>query len=147
MTYWPWSLLSQKAPLPEKYLTGAPDAVFDNPFGQGSFGPEVKAEYIETYRDPARVHAICEEYRAAATLDIEHDKADQKEGRRIKCPMLHLWASGGPLDTFYEQNGGALGIWKKWADNVQGRAVKGGHFFPEENPTDTTELLTKFLSA
>ena len=147
MTYWPWSLLSQKAPLPEKYLIGAPDAVFDNPFGQGSFGPEVKAEYIETYRDPARVHAICEEYRAAATLDIEHDKADQKEGRRIKCPMLHLWASGGPLDTFYEQNGGALGIWKKWADNVQGRAVKGGHFFPEENPTDTTELLTKFLSA
>ena len=147
MTYWPWSLLSQKAPLPEKYLIGAPDAVFDNPFGQGSFGPEVEAEYIETYRDPARVHAICEEYRAAATLDIEHDKADQKEGRRIKCPMLHLWASGGPLDTFYEQNGGALGIWKKWADNVQGRAVKGGHFFPEENPTDTTELLTKFLSA
>ncbi|MGO4509870.1 alpha/beta hydrolase [Bradyrhizobium sp. MOS001] len=147
MTYWPWSLLSQKAPLPEKYLIGAPDAVFDNAFGQGSFGPEVKAEYTETYRDPARVHAICEEYRAAATLDIEHDKADQKEGRRIKCPMLHLWASGGPLDTFYEQNGGALGIWKKWADNVQGRAVKGGHFFPEENPTDTTELLTKFLSA
>ncbi|WP_445222409.1 alpha/beta fold hydrolase [Bradyrhizobium sp. Pa8] len=147
MTYWPWSLLSQKAPLPEKYLIGAPDAVFDNPFGQGSFGPEVRAEYIETYRDPARVHAICEEYRAAATLDIEHDKADQKEGRRIKCPMLHLWASGGPLDTFYEQNGGALGIWKKWADNVQGRAVNGGHFFPEENPTDTTELLTKFLSA
>ena len=73
MTYWPWILLSQKAPLPEKYLSGAPDAVFDNPFGQGSFGPEVRAEYTETYRDPARVHAICEEYRAAATLDIEHD--------------------------------------------------------------------------
>ena len=67
MTYWPWILLSQKAPLPEKYLSGAPDAVFDNPFGQGSFGPEVRAEYTETYRDPARVHAICEEYRAAAT--------------------------------------------------------------------------------
>ena len=144
MTYWPWSLLSQKAPLPEKYLLGAPDAVFDNPFGQGSFGPEVRAEYIETYRDPARVHAICEEYRAAATLDIEHDKADRKESRRITCPMLHLWAAGGPLDTFYEQDGGALGIWRKWADNVQGQAIKGGHFFPEENPTETTELLTKF---
>lgn len=103
MTYWPWSLLSQKAPLPEKYLLGAPDAVFDNPFGGGSFGPEVKAEYIETYRDPTRVHAICEEYRAAASLDIEHDKADQKASRRITCPMLHLWAAGGPLDTFYGQ--------------------------------------------
>ena len=146
MTYWPWSLLSQKAPLPEKYLAGAPGAVFDNPFGQGSFGPEVRAEYTETYRDPTRVHAICEEYRAAATLDIEHDKADQKEGRRITCPMLHLWASGGPLDTFYGQDGGALGIWRKWANDVHGQAIKGGHFFPEENPTDTTGLLTKFLS-
>jgi len=147
MTYWPWSLLSQKAPLPEKYLSSAPGAVFDNPFGQGSFGHEVRAEYIETYRDPTRVHAICEEYRAAATLDIEHDKVDQKESRRITCPMLHLWASGGPLDTFYEQEGGALGIWRKWADNVNGQALKGGHFFPEENPTETTELLKKFLSA
>jgi haloacetate dehalogenase len=129
MTYWPWSLLSQRAPLPEKYLGGAPGAVFDNPFGQGSFGPEIRAEYTETYRDPARVHAICEEYRAASTLDIEHDKADQKEGRRITCPMLHLWASGGPLDTFYEQDGGALCIWRKWADNVHGQALKGGHFW------------------
>jgi haloacetate dehalogenase len=147
MTYWPWSLLSQKAPVPETYLLGAPGAVFDNAFGHGSFGPEVKAEYIETYRDPARVHAICEEYRAAATMDIEHDKADQKASRRITCPMLHLWAAGGPLDTFYEQDGGALGIWRKWADNVQGQAIKGGHFFPEENPAETTELLKKFLSA
>ncbi len=59
----------------------------------------------------------------------------QKEGRRIKCPMLHLWASAGRRIHSTQQNGGALGIWKKWADNVQGRAVKGGHFFPEENPT------------
>ena len=147
MTYWPWSLLSQKAPVPEKYLLGAPGAVFDNAFGQGSFGPEVRAEYVDTYLDLARVHAICEEYRAAATLDIEHDQADQKESRRITCPMLHLWAAGGPLDTFYEQDGGALGIWRKWADNVHGQAIKGGHFFPEENPTETTELLNRFLSA
>jgi haloacetate dehalogenase len=146
MTYWPWSLLSQNAPLPEKYLLGAPDAVFDNPFGGGSFGPEVKAEYVAMYRDPTRVHAICEEYRAAADLDIEHDKADQKESRRITCPMLHLWAAGGPLDTFYGQEGGPLGIWRRWANNVQGQAIKGGHFFPEENPTETTELLKSFLS-
>jgi haloacetate dehalogenase len=147
MNWWPWTLLMQNAPLPEKYLLGAPDAAFDNPLGQGSFGPEVKAEYLETYRDPTRVHAICEEYRAAAGLDIEHDKADQKASRRITCPMLHLWAAGGPLDTFYEKDGGALGIWRKWADNVQGQAVTGGHFFPEENPTKTMELLKKFLSA
>jgi haloacetate dehalogenase len=146
MTFWPWSLLSQKAPLPEKYLVAAPDAVFDNPFGAGSFSPDVKAEYMQTYRDPVRAHAICEEYRAAAGLDIEHDKVDQRESRRITCPMLHLWAAGGPLDTFYEQEGGPLGIWRKWANNVQGQAIKGGHFFPEENPTETTELLKRFLS-
>jgi haloacetate dehalogenase len=147
MNWWPWSLLMQKAPLPEKYLLGAPDAAFDNPLGEGSFGPEIKAEYLETYRDPERVHAVCEEYRAAAGIDIEHDKKDREESRKIACPMLHLWSAGGPLDTFYEKDGGALGIWRRWADNVQGRSIKGGHFFPEENPTETTELLTQFLAA
>jgi haloacetate dehalogenase len=146
MTYWPWILLCQKAPLPEKYLLGAPGAVFDNPFGQGSFGPEIRAAYMETYRDPARVHAICEEYRAAASLDIEHDRKDREEARRITCPMLHLWAAGGPLDTLYEQDGGPLGIWRRWADKVQGQPMKGGHFFPEENPTETAEILDAFLS-
>jgi haloacetate dehalogenase len=146
MTYWPWILLSQKAPLPERYLSGAPDAVFDDPFGKGSFDPEIRAEYIETYRDPARVHAICEEYRAAASIDIAHDRKDREESRRITCPMLHLWSAGGPLDTFYEKDGGALGIWRKWADHVQGRSMTGGHFFPEENPNETTNILAKFLA-
>jgi haloacetate dehalogenase len=145
--WWPWTLLMQKAPLPEKYLLGAFDAAFDNALGQGSFGPDLKAEYLETYRDPKRVHAICEEYRAAAGLDVQHDNTDRAQSRRITCPMLHLWATGGPLETFYEKDDGALGIWRKWAENVQGQAVKGGHFFPEENPTETAELLNKFLSA
>src|ERR1700745_1530437 len=72
MNWWPWSLLMQKAPLPEKYLLGAPDAAFDNPLGKGSFGPEIKAEYLETYRDPERVHAVCEGDRAHATTDSGH---------------------------------------------------------------------------
>ena len=147
MTYWPWTLLSQSAPLPEKYLLGAPDAVFDNSFGGGSFDEAIKAEYLETYRDPERVHAICEEYRAAAGVDIEHDKKDVADGKKISCPMLHLWAKNGPLDTFYEMDGGALGIWRKWAENVQGQSLTGGHFFPEENPNDTVRLLTQFLAA
>jgi haloacetate dehalogenase len=84
-TYWPWILLSQKQPLPESYLLGAPEAVFHNQFGQGSFGPEILAEYVPTYRDPARVHGICEEYRAAATIDVEHDRAD-KEASKHRMP-------------------------------------------------------------
>ena len=134
MTYWPWILLSQKAPLPEKYLIGAPDAVFDNPFGQGSFGEEIKSEYPETYRDPEREHAICEQYRAAAGIDIEHDKKVMADGRKISCPMLHLWAEGGPLDTFHGRDGGALGIWRKWADNLQGQSMEGRSLLSRREP-------------
>jgi haloacetate dehalogenase len=146
-TYWPWILLSQKEPLPESYLLGAPKAVFDNPFGHGSFGTEILDEYVSTYRDPARVHGICEEYRAAATIDVEHDRADKEASKRIDCPMLHLWAEGGPLDTFYAKDGGPLGIWRQWAPRAQGQPMKGGHFFPEENSDQTAVLLKQFLSA
>ncbi|HET6175750.1 MAG TPA: alpha/beta fold hydrolase [Candidatus Sulfotelmatobacter sp.] len=146
-TYWPWILLSQKQPLPESYLLGAPEAVFHNPFAQGSFGPEILEEYVSTYRDSARVHGICEEYRAAATIDVEHDRADKEASKRIECPMLHPWAEGGPLDTFYAKDGGPLGIWRQWAPHAEGQAMKGGHFFPEENPNDTEVLVKQFLSA
>jgi haloacetate dehalogenase len=146
-TYWPWILLSQKNPLPESYLLGAPEAAFHNPFGQGSFRPEILEEYVSNYRDRARVHGICEEYRAAATIDVEHDRADKEASKRIECPMLHLWAEGGPLDTFYAKDGGPLGIWRQWAPQAQGQAMNGGHFFPEENPDDTLVLIKRFLSA
>jgi haloacetate dehalogenase len=146
-TYWPWVLLSQREPLPESYLLGAPEAVFHNPFGQGSFGPHILEEYVSTYRDPARVHGICEEYRAAATIDVEHDRADKEASKTIQCPMLHLWAKGGPLDIFYEKDGGPLGIWRQWAPRARGQAMKGGHFFPEENPDDTTVLVKQFFTA
>jgi len=146
-TYWPWILLSQKPPLPESYLLGAPKAVFANPFGHGSFGQEILEEYVSTFRDPDRVHGICEEYRAAATIDLEHDRADKEASRRIECPMLHLWAEGGPLDTLYAKEGGPLGIWRQWAPLMQGQAMKGGHFFPEENPDGTAVLVKQFLSA
>jgi haloacetate dehalogenase len=146
-TYWPWILLSQRAPLPESYLLGAPKAAFENPFGHGSFGPEILEEYVSNYREAARVHGICEEYRAAATVDVEHDRADKEGGKKIQCPMLHLWAEGGPLDTFYGKDGGPLGIWRQWAPSAHGQAMKGGHFFPEENPEGTAALIKQFLSA
>jgi haloacetate dehalogenase len=146
-TYWPWILLSQQSPLPESYLRGAPTAAFDNPFGHGSFGPDILEQYVMSYRDPVRVHGICEEYRAAATIDVEHDHADKQAKKQIQCPMLHLWADGGPLDTFYAKDGGPLGIWRQWAPLAQGRAMRGGHFFPEESPDDTASVLREFLKA
>ena len=87
--------------------------------------------------DRARIHGICEEYRAAATIDVEHDRAHKEAAKQIACPMLHLWAEGGPLDTFYAKDGGPPGIWRQWAPRAHGQAMKGGHFFPEENPFST----------
>ena len=91
--FWPWSLLAQPEPLPEKLVSAAPDAVVDDALGgwgspANAFGSEVRAAYIEALRDPARVHAICEEYRAAATLDHEHDLEDRQAGRHIACPVV-----------------------------------------------------------
>jgi haloacetate dehalogenase len=148
--FWPWSLLAQPEPLPERLVSAAPDAVVDDALaGWGSpanaFGSEVRAAYIEALRDPARVHAICEEYRAAATLDHEHDLEDRHAGRRIACPVLVLWSGRGPLGTWYAEVGGPLALWRAWATNVSGGPLDAGHFFPEEIPEQTARELSAFL--
>jgi haloacetate dehalogenase len=149
--YWPWSLLAQPAPLPERLLSAAPDAVVDNALdGWGSaaeaFDTAARTHYIEALRDSAHVHAICEEYRAAATLDHAHDVLDRNAGRRIACPVLVLWSGRGPLNAWYAEDGGPLALWRRWADDVRGRALDGGHFFPEEIPQRTAEELGAFFA-
>jgi haloacetate dehalogenase len=150
VAFWPWSLLAQPEPLPERLLTGAPDAVVDDALTawgseRGTFGPDVRNAYIQALRDPVRVHAICEEYRAAATIDRVDDEADRAAGRRIACPVLALWSGSGPLDIWYEGAGGPLALWRAWADDVRGHAVAGGHFFPEEHPEATAAALLQFI--
>lgn len=152
LAFWPWSLLAQPEPLPERLLAAAPDAVIDNALtGWGStaeaFPAEVRAAYIDVLRDPAHIHAICEEYRAAAGIDREHDAQDEADGRRIKCPLLALWSGEGGLQNWYADEAGPLAIWRQWADSVEGGPVQGGHFFPEENPKDTAAALSKFFAA
>jgi haloacetate dehalogenase len=149
--FWPWSLLAQPDPLPERLVSAAPEAVVDDALGAwGSpaavFGPEVRAAYVEALRDPARVHAICEEYRAAATCDREHDDADRRGGRRIACPVLVLWSGQGALNTWYGDAGGPLALWRGWADDVHGRPLDAGHFFPEEIPEETAAALISFFA-
>ena len=149
--YWPWSLLAQAAPLPERMVSAAPEAVVDNALDawgspRNVFAAETRAAYVDALRDPERVHAICEEYRAAATLDHEHDAVDRAAGRRIGCPVLALWSARGPLNTWYRAHGDPLGLWRRWADNVEGRALDAGHFFPEEIPEETAQRLSAFLA-
>ena len=148
--YWPWSLLAQPEPLPERLVSAAPDAVVDAALtGWGSpasaFPAEVRAAYIEALREPHRVHAICEEFRAAATLDRAHDEADRAAGRRISCPVLALWSRAGPLASWYADAGGPLALWRAWCDDVRGGPVDGGHFFPEERARQTAKRLEDFL--
>ena len=149
--FWPWSLLAQAEPLPERLLAGAPDAVLDQVLSTewgtpaDTFDDDARAAYLAPLRDPDHVHAMCEEYRAAATIDREHDAADRDAGRRISCPVLALWSSTGPLSTWYADEGGPLALWRELADDVTGRPVDGGHFFPEEHPQETAAALAAFF--
>lgn len=150
LAFWPWVLLAQAEPLPERLITRAPEAVIDDALtGWGSsatvFPPEIREAYIEALRGTDHVHAICEEYRAAASIDREHDMQDQISGRRIRCPLMVLWSGTGGLATWYADEGGPLAIWRQLADNVAGHAMPGGHFFPEEHPRETAEALAQFL--
>lgn len=150
--FWPWSLFSQPQPLPERLILAAPDAVVDHALHHWgtpatAFSADAREAYIDALRDPAHVHAICEEYRAAATIDVEHDRADRLAGKRIACPVLALWSGRGPLGTWYGDKSGPLGLWRRWADDVRGKALDGGHFFAEELPDETAGLLIDFLTA
>jgi haloacetate dehalogenase len=145
--YWVWSFLSAPAPVPERMILAAPDAFVhhmldtwaDHP---GVFPPELRAEYVAQFRDPPTVHAICEEYRAAATLDDQHDEADRGR-RRITCPTLALWSSTGAVASWYDP----LEVWRSWADDLQGGPLDAGHFLPEEAPDETARHLLAFLSS
>ena len=147
--YWPWSLLAQPGPLPEKILSSAAEAMVDNALGgwgspAGIFPADIRQAYIDALRDPEHAHAICEEYRAAADIDRAHDRADRGVGRKIRCPTLVLWSAQGPLEAWYAE--GPVALWRDWACDVSGVALEGGHFFPEGAPVPTALALQRFFS-
>lgn len=151
LSFWPWSLLAQVEPLPERLVGGAPDAVVANAIDQwgsrvDAFPPEVRDAYVDALRDAGHVHAICEEYRAAASIDRAHDADDMAAGNKITCPLQALWSSQGGLDHWYSSEGGPLALWQAWAEDVSGGSVAGGHFFPEEAPDETAAALHAFLA-
>jgi haloacetate dehalogenase len=144
--------LAQPEPLPERILAAAAEAIVDDALSawgspSAAFPPEVRTAYVQTLRDPSHAHAICEEYRAAATIDREHDRADRAGRRRIACPLFVLWSAEGALDTWYVEDSGPIALWQAWSDDVQGHPVKAGHFFPEEAPEQTAKALHRFFGA
>lgn len=151
LVFWPWALLAQPAPLPEALIAGAPEAVIDDALSNwgsdaAAFPAEVRAAYVAALTDRASIHAICEEYRAAATLDVEHDNEDRQAGRHIDCPLLALWSAGSALDTWYRDIGGPLTVWRNWSQDAKGRPIAGGHFFAEQNAAQTAAELLQFFA-
>ncbi|MFO1127778.1 MAG: alpha/beta hydrolase [Rhodospirillales bacterium] len=145
--YYHWFFLIQERGLPEHLIGADPDFYIRHKLNQWSgpdksvFGDEAIAAYLEAFRDPAAIHASCEDYRAAASIDLEHDEADID--RRIRCPVLVLWGEHGLVHRSYDP----LAIWRERAVDVRGGALPCGHYLPEECPEETLAALDDFLVA
>ena len=144
--YWVWSFLAAPEPVPEAMIAAAPRVLVDHMLdawsdAPGVFPDTVREAYVAAFTDPATIHAICEEYRAAATLDVADDEADRGQ-RRIDCPTLVLWSATGAVGRWYDP----LDVWKVWATDVRGGPVGAGHFLPEEAPEETLRHLLALLT-
>jgi haloacetate dehalogenase len=142
--YFHWFFLAQPYPFPERLIEGNPDFYYlrrRGLDGASLFAPEALEDYRRAWNDPATIHAMCEDYRAAATYDRALDDADRGV-KRISCPLLALWGKRNSLDRWYD----VLGVWRDWADDVRGRAIDCGHYLPEEAPEETLAELRAFFS-
>jgi haloacetate dehalogenase len=135
--YYHWFFLVQPAPFPETVIGKSLESFVR----RGSSSPEAYAEYLRCFSDPATVHAACEDYRAGASIDLDHDDADIS--RKVACPLLVLWAERGPMNQLFD----VLAAWRERASDVRGKALPGGHFLPEELPEQTLAELRAFLRA
>lgn len=143
--YFHWFFLIQPEPFPETLIGAEPAFYLETMLGRWGasdcFAPEAMAEYLRCFRDAAAIHASCEDYRAAATIDLEHDEADM--ARKVACPLLALWGERGAMERLYD----VLECWRERAAEVQGRALPCGHFLPEEAPDETHAELRAFFAA
>jgi len=143
--YFHWFFLIQPSDLPERLIGAEPDYWLERLLGAWSrnpevFTPEALAEYRRCFRDPATIHATCEDYRAAATIDLEHDQADAR--KKVPCPLLVLWGAAGVVGKMFDP----IALWREKAKDVRGQALPCGHFLPEEAPRETLAALTAFLA-
>jgi haloacetate dehalogenase len=144
--YYHWFFLIQPYDLPERLICHDPDYYLERKLaGWGSaglslFAGEALAEYRRCFRDPATIHATCEDYRASAGVDLEHDEADLD--RKVECPLLVLWGDKGVVGRTYD----VLATWRERAKTVSGRSLPCGHYLAEEAPDQTGAELLRFFS-
>ncbi len=141
--YYHWFFLIQEAPLPERMLAAVAPTYILKRLGRGKsglkhFSKEAMQEYVRAFRDKRTVHATCEDYRAAATIDLVHDRKDLKT--KIRMPVLALWGKQGVIEALFD----CLADWREVATDVRGRALACGHFIPEERPHELIAELRRF---
>jgi haloacetate dehalogenase len=141
--YWHWFFLIQPPPLPERLIESDPVSYLRSVMGRrhaglAAFDPSALAEYERCIAQPATAQAICEDYRAAATIDLDHDRADRDGGRRLAVPLRVLWGAHGTVGKCFD----VLALWREVATQVDGRSLDCGHYIAEERPP---ELLAEML--
>lgn len=142
--YYHWFFLIQPDGLPEKMIGADPEYYLKEKLKRWSgknknFSADAVKEYVRCFSTPEAIHASCEDYRAAATIDLLHDEQDLD--KKVLCPLHVLWGNEGFVHRTYD----VLSTWRDKALNVTGKAIKSGHFLPEENPEETLEELCKFF--
>ena len=152
--YYHWFFLVQPAPLPETLIGGDPAFYLRRKLAGGAgldpdaleqvFDPACLADYLRCFSDPATIHATCEDYRAAATIDLAHDRADRTAGKKIGGPLLALWGDKGLVHRTYD----VPAAWREVSDGpVEGRALPCGHYLAEEAPEETAAHLLAFFAS
>jgi haloacetate dehalogenase len=148
---WHWFFNIQPFDMPEHMMGADPDWFIEKKLaktkqGLSFFDKDALVEYKRCFRDPATIHAICEDYRAAAGIDLEMDAKDFAAGRKIECPVLLLWGATGGVGR--NHNPGPAEIWQRYASNIiDAKALPCGHYLSEEAPTETTAALREFFAA
>ena len=143
--YYHWFFFIQPYDVPETLIGADPVYYLRKKLGGwgtslDTFAPEALAEYERCF-DAATIHASCEDYRAAASIDLVHDEADREVGRRVECPLLALWGGRGVMERLYDVEA----VWREYARDVRGRPIDAGHFLAEERPEETVQELAHFL--
>lgn len=146
--YYHWFWFAQPHPFPETLIGAAPEAWFfahtsREPKGRDFFHPDALADYLEAARNPEMIRGMCEDYRAAASIDLEHDRASRGEGRKVGCPLLVLWGAKAKIEAWYD----APAIWRRYATGpVDAASVPSGHYLAEEAPEPVVDRLGKFFT-
>lgn len=142
--YFHWFFLIQPAPLPEMLLAGQAEPFLRDFAFRGlipnAIDETVFAEYLRCFADPQTLHAMCEDYRAGASIDMQHDEADLS--KTFACPTLVLWGVHGAMHRLFD----VLDTWRQRAPDAQGKALPAGHWLPEECPQDVSTALLDFLA-